>query len=274
MSGGAGDDPAIDYGMLLRRESRRDLDLASEILGWKGNRLHRGVHQGRKALRRVRAALALGAPVLGRGGRLADAELRRILHALSELRDGQALVEVLERGAARLPSEHAPLLARALRVAQARRAELGRDAGGVAATRDQLEAIGMWRAAIGAMPWTRVDHDTVRQALAFSSEQLAGAATRVEKDADDDEAWHRWRRRARRLTQQHRLLADTPLAIDRKDEKDFAERLGVAQDLSLLVAHCGRDSPFTRDDRRELARIAGVEMARHRRHLLARGEHG
>lgn len=258
------------FGALLRRAARKELAQAAHLLAYRGSHVHEGVHQGRKAMRRARASLALAASVLGRGAMLIDQELRRILQALSELRDGQALVEVLQRGTTRLPAEHAPLLARAIRVAQARRAELGRAAGGVGASREQLEMIAMLRAAINGLPWARVDSDVVQHGLEQSGEDFMAAAHRVRAKPDDDETWHRWRRRARRLSQQHRLLEDTPLAVDREAEKVFAEQLGAAQDLSLLLAHCGRASPFGRDDRRALAKIAEQVQKANRGLLLAR----
>jgi CHAD domain-containing protein len=245
--------PPEDFGVLLCNAACRELEQAGHLLGYHASHLHHGVHQGRKCLRRARAALALAAPVLGRGGWLIDHELRRILHALSDLRDGQALVEVLERGAARLPPEHAPLLARAIRTAQARRAEMGRRAGGVAARQDQREMIAMLRAAVPGLPWQHVDVTVVRHALDESHAAFAKAFKTVHAKPDDDAAWHRWRRRARRQSQQHRLVAHTSLAVDREREKAFAEKLGGTQDLSLLLAHCGRDSPFGDDDRRALA---------------------
>ena len=54
-------------------------------------------------------------------------------------------------------------------------------------------------------------------------------------------AWHRWRRRLRRLSQQHRACAE--IGIDLDDDlfaKSLAEQLGVLQDLNLLAAHGGR----------------------------------
>ena len=69
---------------------------AIACLSWHGGRLHAGVHQARKSLRRLRATLALGMPTLGPGARLIDRELRRTNRRLSKLRDAQALVHTLD----------------------------------------------------------------------------------------------------------------------------------------------------------------------------------
>ena len=51
--------------------------------------------------------------------------------------------------------------------------------------------------------------------------------------------------------------------------KRTAERLGSAQDLSLLLAHCGDDSLFSQHERRVLARYARPALRRLRRRLSA-----
>jgi hypothetical protein len=79
---------------------------------------------------------------------------------------------------------------------------------------------------------------------------------------DDD--WHRWRRRVRRLSQQHRAVG--PLIVDisaaRRRVKTLAELLGEGQDYALLRDHCGRRSIFPDPDRGILAALA--ELGTHR----------
>ena len=263
---------APDLGRVLRDAACRELARARALLGWHGARLHVGVHQGRKSLRRTRAALALAAPVLGRSGRLVDRELRRLLVETSDLRDGQALVEALRNVAARLPEVDAPLFDRAVRVAETRRADLARAAGHAAADRERLDMLGTLHASLHGMPWERVGTSVVLPVLRETDTRIDDAIAAVHADPTDDEAWHEWRRRARRRTQQQRLLAGTSLAVDRKAQHAIGERLGAAQDLSLLLAHCGRDSPFDRVDRRELARRVRELQEADRGGLLAAAE--
>jgi len=96
----------------------------------------------------------------------------------------------------------------------------------------------------------------------------SAALRAVERDREQD--WHRWRRRERRLSQQCRALKAIPLDRDHERHKNFAEKLGEAQDFSLLIAHCGPDSPFSRDDRRALRELA-IERLLHLRAKLIEG---
>ncbi|MBT2748085.1 CHAD domain-containing protein, partial [Lysobacter sp. ISL-42] len=84
-------------GLRLRGFASRELDQALDALGWRGNRIHSGVHLARKSLRRARATLALGGAALGPGAALIDRELRRLNLDLSGLRDAHALVETFDR---------------------------------------------------------------------------------------------------------------------------------------------------------------------------------
>jgi hypothetical protein len=68
-----------------------------DYLGWRGARLHAGLHQARKSLRHTRAVLALGASTLGPGGTLIDRQLRYVNHGLSGWRHARAVVETLDR---------------------------------------------------------------------------------------------------------------------------------------------------------------------------------
>ncbi|MGJ7904736.1 hypothetical protein, partial [Lysobacter sp. 1R34A] len=84
-----------------------------------------------------------------------------------------------------------------------------------------------------------------------------------------DEDWHDWRRRARRLSQQQRALKAARLGRDApKFDKHTIERLGAAQDLNLLLDHCGRRSVFGKADRGALRRYAQGELARSRGEIV------
>lgn len=257
-------------GPILRDAATRELARAEAMLACHGARLHHGVHQGRKSMRRVRAALALAAPALGRSGWWVDRELRRTLDALSELRDGQALIEALHRVGDKAPPEQAALFARSVRVAEHRRADLARERSYVALDREGLDILATLRASLAGMPWERIEPNDVARMLRDSADRIGEALATVRTDSAGEEAWHDWRRRTRRLSQQQRLLAGTALAVDRGETHAVAERLGAAQDLSLLLAHCGRDSPFSREDRRELALIARERLGHERAALLGR----
>jgi CHAD domain-containing protein len=263
-------DAATNLGESLCAYARKELRRARQCLSWRQAWLHRGVHQGRKSLRRVRATLALAGVALGRSGTLIDGELRRINTSLSDLRDGQALVEAVERlSASGAALAQAALLVRARRRAVGRRAELGRQAIGAAAdARDNATLIDMLLAGLQALPWADVREADVLHAIEGSERRAATAGLRAIRSGNDDD-WHRWRRRARRLSQQHRALDKSAMpsrAID-EHQKKLAVLLGEVQDFSLLAEHCGAHSPFPDADRRPLRALADAEVHRLRARL-------
>lgn len=276
-AGKAPDDPAAHPpGRRLRSFASAEIDMALDALGWRGNRIHAGVHLARKGLRRVRATLALGGAALGPGAALVDRELRRLNRDLSELRDAHALVETLDR-LLRLPleTEVRTLLRRArrraaaarVRVAQQARAE-DPDLGG---RRSLLRVL---RAALRALPWDGLEPEDWRGAVTASLARVARCAERARRSGLD-EAWHDWRRRARRLSQQQRALKAAKLGRDApKFDKHTIERLGAAQDLNLLLDHCGRRSVFGKADRGALRRYAEGELARSRGEIVNGDEEG
>lgn len=265
-------------GAALGDYARRELSAAIARLGWRGGRLHAGVHQARKALRRTRAALALGAGGLGPGAALVDRELRRVNDGLSSLRDAQALVETLDR---QLAIDHDArilrLLRRVRRVAAGARAAAARDT--LARDPGLAERIAMLHvlsAAMAALPWASVPPAQLRDRLADSQSRLGQAQVRATTSGRDED-WHRWRRRARRLSQQRRALEssglDTEVPLDPAAfDKPTTVHLGIAQDLSLLLGHCGRRSVFGKPDRLALRRYAEPELAQ-LRHRIADAAH-
>ncbi|QWP77391.1 CHAD domain-containing protein [Lysobacter sp. K5869] len=259
-------------GQRLRAYATREIDQALDALGWSGNRVHAGVHLGRKCLRRARATLALGGAGLGPGTELIDRALRDLNRDLSQLRDAHALVETLDRllrGAALAP-EARTLLARARRAAAAARAQAAHaaraDDPGLGRRRALLRVL---RAGLRALPWAELQAREWRDGVAASLERVARAGERA-RASGDDEDWHEWRRRARRLSQQQRALKSAGLGADApKFDKHQIERLGEAQDLTLLLAHCGKGSPFAKAERGAVKAFARGELERARERIEA-----
>jgi len=254
---------------VLRDYANAELDHAIASLGWRGGRVHEGVHLARKSLRRTRAVLALGAPLLGPGAALIDCEVRRVNRRLSKMRDAQALVETLDRLIKRVKTpDELPVLRRARRIAARVRAESARhelaEDPGLAQKRALLTVL---RAALPALPWDALSEIRVRDALDYGLVRIETAGARARADCRDQD-WHRWRRRVRRLSQQHRALGDqiAELGFARKRCKSLAVLLGEAQDYALLSEHCGRRSIFTEPDRHLLAALAdqGTQRMRER----------
>lgn len=269
----ATESPQRPPGLRLRAFATRELDQALDALGWRGNRIHAGVHLGRKNLRRARATLALGGAALGPGAALIDRELRALNDGLSSLRDAHALVETFDR----LLHGHADdpvraLLTRARRVAASARAQAARQARAddpdLGARRSLLRVL---RAGLRALPWAQLQPEHWRDAVVLSLARVARSADTARRSGDDED-WHDWRRRARRLSQQQRALKAAKLGRDApRFDKHQIERLGEAQDLNLLLAHCGKRSIFAKDDRTGLKRFAQAELALLRERIAGGG---
>lgn len=264
-----GDDPASAVetpprppGLRLRAFATRELDQALDALGWRGSRIHAGVHLARKNLRRARATLALGGTGLGPGAALIDRELRKLNDGLSALRDAHALVETFDR----LLRQHSDadiraLLARTRRRAATARAQAAREARiddpDLGARRSLLRVL---RAGLRALPWAQLQPEHWREAVVVSLARVARAGETARRSGEDED-WHGWRRRARRLSQQQRALKTAKLGRDApKFDKHQIERLGEAQDLNLLLDHCGKRSLFGKQDRTALRRFAQAEL--------------
>ena len=249
-----------------------ELEQAHTALGEPGEAVHEGVHRARKALRRTRAVLNLGNGILGPGAALIDRGLRRTNTGLSDLRDVHALVETLERLLeGKLGDETRQWLKQghdAAITARAARAEteLLLDPDLI----QRRELIAVLRAALPALAWQRLTPSALRVALADSDARMQDAKSRAVHTMEDAD-WHRWRRRARRASQQRRALDAIGLgpAAGAPDlfDKRTTERLGQAQDLTLLLDHCGNDSPFSPVEREALRSYAKPALARLRKRI-------
>ena len=267
-------DAAVDApnsfdGTVLRNYAAAELDRALAYLAWRGGRLHGGVHQARKSLRRVRSVLALGMPSLGPGAQLLGREIGRLNRRLSKLRDTQALVEVLDRLIRKTKAiEVGRVLRRVRRLVAKDRAERARtvlaDDPHLARRRALLTTL---RAALPALPWNALTEADVREGWARSRLRSEEAGARALASGEDSD-WHRWRRRVRRVSQQHLALGDMlpDLTRTRRHYKSLAGSLGEAQDYALLREHCGKRSRFSDPDRRTLRELAdrGTERMRAR----------
>ena len=267
--------PTSAPGPGLRAYATEELDSALVHLAWRGGRVHEGVHLARKAMRRTRATLALGAAALGTQSQRIDKRLRRLNRGLSLLRDAQALVETLDR-LIRSDYDDAviTLLQSARREAAARRIDVAkRILGADPALGERRSALRTLREALSALPWEALTAEQIETAREHSQRRLHDARLRALNDGDDAD-WHRWRRRARRVSQERRALAAVGvdpehLEGDHGFDKHTTERLGVAQDLALLIEHCGRNSPFSKPHRAALHAFAAPELARLRRKIAA-----
>lgn len=256
---------APPVGEALRDFALAELAAATAHLAREGDARHAGIHQARKSIRRARAALALGRRGLGEAGGRLDDELARLCRGLSALRDGQALVEALQRLQPSAPAALQASLPQAIELAGVRRdalltRALARDPG-FTRRRARIER---FAARLVRLPWGEVTAKRVARAVARSERRLAKARKRVTRQPGHDERWHVLRRRLRRLRQQdHLLLALAPALRPAPGVPlDEATALGEAQDDVLLLRHCGSRSPFPAALRRDLRAVARERLGR------------
>jgi CHAD domain-containing protein len=258
----------LPLGMRLLVFAGEQLQQAQIDLARKGEALHEGIHQARKCIRRARATLALGARVFGQRADALDDELGRLCRGLSHLRDAQALIEVLQRLDAQAPDRIRAILPAAERLARQRRDDileraLARDPAFMA-RRMRLQAA---QHRLARLDWRAVDEADLSSAIKRSQRRADKAAKQVKRHRDDDDAWHIYRRRLRRLRQQDSLLTALLPAVrlSKKRSHALADVLGESQDDALLLRHCDSRSPFPSDQRKQLRAIARERLRRTRR---------
>jgi len=203
--------------------------------------VHGDIHAARKAIRRMRATLALldqDAFDLERD----DLALRRLGKGLSDLRDAHVVVET----AVKLEKKHPAADWTVVLAALGRRREkllqraLERDPG-FGRRRRVVERILL---NVRAQPWDQLHKADIRRALKRSERRARKAADRAGHEGEP-EAVHRWRRRVRRLRMQLEVAdamgalsghahAHSIVAKKAKTLHAISDRLGWMQDLTLL----------------------------------------
>lgn len=199
------------------------------------------VHAARKAIRRMRALLALvdGGPfVLDRE----DLALRALGKGLSDMRDAHVVVETATRLQASNPNPGWDAVIEALELRRTRilQHSLAMDPG-FARRRQVLERV---LERIEAQPWKDLRRGAVLRALDVSERKAKKAATRASHDSAP-ETVHRWRRKVRRLRMQLDAAdalgvlhghGDGHAALARKGKAlhKTSDQLGWSQDLGML----------------------------------------
>lgn len=258
----------VSIGPRLLAAARQHLQTAHLRLSSEGDALHAGIHETRKCIRRARAALALGAHVFGSRAKRLDDELGRLCRGLSSLRDAEALVEELRRLEGTAPAAVHAILPAAETAARLRRDQLlermlARDSG-LASRRARLLAA---EARLARLDWQAVGDADVAEAVKRSERRAGKARRRAHRHVDDEYAWHVYRRRLRRLRQQDTLLRELrPELCPSLDGLDDHTMLGQSQDDALLLKRCGPGSPFSREQRTLLRKIARQRLHHARHH--------
>jgi CHAD domain-containing protein len=256
-------------GDVLRAYALYQVDVAGRALGCDAARLHIGIHEARKAMRRTRAALDLAEGIAEFGAAAGSTELKLLCRRLSSARDAYIIVKTAEKLARDGADEHAPSLRRMLdRFARAHQRRIARLAQTDPALRKLRARLSALRAHLASLPWAALGELEVRHAIATTARSVERAARKARAEGNGDgrkaraegngdgrkaraegngdgrkartqesgEARHRWRRRLRRLRYQieiaeNELGIDGAAAAERFISEPNAARLAKMTDL-------------------------------------------
>jgi len=197
------------------------------------------VHDARKDIKKARALLRLARPGLdGKAYKSENAALREIAQSLSAAREADVLAETLELVAPRLTGRLAEPELDALRARVATLAAAARPAGGSGIPEGALEALGAAVARAEALDFAACDARTLVAGSVRAYARGIDALAVARRDVTPDHL-HEWRKRAKDLWYQQRLLRDAwPEVL--KAQADAADRLakllGDDHDLAELAA--------------------------------------
>jgi len=100
----------------IRRIVREEVeDATKQLANGRGDQRDGAIHEARKSIKKIRGALRLMQPELGRGYKRENDRLREVGHHLSEVRDAQAIIEVFDGIVDKYKGELTPECVRAVR---------------------------------------------------------------------------------------------------------------------------------------------------------------
>jgi len=229
------------------------------------------VHEARKHLKKARALLRLVRPALGgKAYRRENDALRDAALALSGTRDADVLVQtaeaLAEHAAGRLPADTFEQLGAAL-AAEAADGRAG--AGGVPQLAAVLEALRAAERRVEAWPLDDAGWEQLLEGLAraYARGRRAFAVARAEPAP---ELLHAWRKRAKDLWYQQRLLAPAwpgVLGAQAEEAHVLSELLGDDHDLAVLAARLA-DGAAPLTPAVDAERTALLALVEHRSHEL------
>jgi CHAD domain-containing protein len=244
----------------LRRVARGQIDLADEELA-RGNAA--GLHEARKALKRLRTAVRLGRSGLGAGVR--DRENRTFRDAgrrLAGARDAHVLLATLDDLSRRYEDEVPAGRFEALRAAlaaadEAAVAEVSNGDGGRAGATAELRAA---RGRVAAWTLDGAEDDVLVDGLRriYRRGRRAYRAARAEPTS---ESLHEWRKRVKDLWHAAQLLRPAAPKVLRplgRDAHRLSDALGEDHDLAELRAEAWRRRQECFPDASELEALTGL----------------
>ncbi|SEN13753.1 CHAD domain-containing protein [Luteibacter sp. UNCMF331Sha3.1] len=213
-------------------------------------RRHRGVHEARKAIRRLKSLLLLGRKPFADTLPAIERALAQLAGGLSPLRDARVAADVARSLVGPSPS----LAWRGAIETLEHRCEghlveaLHKDPRFLKRRR-MLRELGV---AIAGLPWRRLGRARIEKELARSEKRVHKACKRATKDPTSINL-HTWRRRVRRLRMQREAWRGVAKAIGippyrhaRRDKAEtralskLSDTLGARQDLKALNAVLGK----------------------------------
>ncbi|AXK71059.1 CHAD domain-containing protein [Lysobacter sp. TY2-98] len=256
-------------GRRLQRYVAEQLHLAMSELELRGHESRRGIHQGRKAVRRARAALLLAWPHPQGGVALALDELKYANDRTSDLRDAHALLGALKSLERSASDKTANALDAARKYLKRTRARLEADADSAARMASARGQIASVAEVMADWPWEDVAMADIRTAVEATTTQVALARAAAVADPSPRKI-HKWRRRLRRLVQQRD--ACVALGIDMPADpvsECWAEQLGRLQDDNVLLASTACGSKLSDRKRKRLRRVLRKARNTQRDRLLS-----
>lgn len=238
------DTPPVN-GTFLSALARKECKAIAKGMGSLKDR-HRGIHEARKAIRRLRSLLSLVSGAVGHDTAKIDLALQKQAKRLCALRDSHVVVGMAEKLAASDDTGEWAVAAQVLDVQRdlLLEVELTKDPGFAR----RIAAIGDIAAVFDKLCWKRLTQNALQRAIK-KSQQRVSTAKQDAADSGTPTSLHRWRRRVRRLRMQldavqalNKLAGVRIKATDSHKNKSsktlakLADQLGWQQDLHVLRA--------------------------------------
>jgi CHAD domain-containing protein len=183
---------------------------------------HRGVHDARKGIRRLRSVIALGAPRFEDAAEKIDRALQRLGRGLSKLRDAHVAVDLArDKMREAVDATQRTLWQHIVEMLVFARTQVLHDAR--AADADFLrrrQRVARIAEAISALRWDELDTATLRRQLARSRKRAERAARRSDENPDLQRL-HTLRKRLRRQRMQITALSTILDPSSEKTQADF-----------------------------------------------------
>jgi CHAD domain-containing protein len=252
----------------MRRIARGQLDAGIEELAGQPNRkLDEAVHETRKRLKRLRAALRLERSAIGdETYRRENAAFRDMGKKLSAPRDATVMIETLDELTDRFrdelpPDTTGPLRARFERTHKRALTRLRRDEAAIEAARCELEEA---RERSAAWTFDAEGFDALRPGLERIYRR-GRRSMRAAAEEPSDEHLHEWRKRSKDLwhaTQIVRPAAPKRMKKLAKRAHRMSDLLGDDHDLAVLRAQVGRAGGSFEREASRTALLAVIDRRR------------